>query len=37
VTNDCIRHRLTLGYEANALGLAADDVIKKILKRVAVT
>jgi MoxR-like ATPase len=36
VVYDCLRHRLMLSYEANAEGLATDDVIKEIVQRVAV-
>jgi MoxR-like ATPase len=34
--HDCLRHRLTLSYDANADGLSADDVINEVVKQVAV-
>ena len=36
LVHDCLRHRLILSYEANAEGLTADDVIREIVKLVAV-
>jgi len=36
VIHDCLRHRLMLSYEANAEGITSDDVIREILKLVAV-
>ncbi len=36
VVHDVLRHRLILGYEANADGVTADDVITAIVKQVAV-
>ncbi len=36
VVFDCLRHRLILSYEAEASRVSADDVIKAILKNVAV-
>jgi MoxR-like ATPase len=36
VAHDCLRHRLKLSYEANAEGLTADDVLRELLKAVAV-
>ncbi|MCX5578580.1 AAA family ATPase [Kaistia terrae] len=36
VAHDCLRHRLSLSYEASADGLHADDVIDEIVKQVAV-
>jgi MoxR-like ATPase len=36
VVHDCLRHRLTLSYEANADGLSADEVINEVVKQVAV-
>ncbi len=36
VVHDCLRHRIILSYEANAEGLTTDDVVKEIVKRVAV-
>ena len=36
VVPDCLRHRLTLNYEAQAEGLTTDDVIDEIMKVVAV-
>jgi len=36
VAHDCLRHRLILSYEANAEGMATDQVISEILKQVAI-
>ncbi len=36
VAHDCLRHRLTLSYEAAADGVVKDQVIDEILKQVAV-
>ena len=36
VAHDCLRHRLLLGYEAQADGLTTDDAVREIVKRVAV-
>ena len=36
ITHDCLRHRLTLSYEASADGLSANDVIDQLLEQVAV-
>ena len=36
VVNDVLRHRIMLSYEANAEGITSDQVIKEIVKRVAV-
>lgn len=36
VINDCLRHRITLSYEAQADGVTTDDVIAQIVKLVAV-
>jgi len=36
VVHDVLRHRLTLGYEADAEGVSANDVINKIVELVAV-
>ncbi len=36
IVADCLRHRLILSYEANADGLSADDVVKKVVDKVAV-
>ncbi|ODT98768.1 MAG: AAA family ATPase [Rhodospirillales bacterium SCN 65-16] len=36
VAHDCLRHRLSLTYEASADGIHADDVIDEIVKQVAV-
>lgn len=36
VVHDCLRHRLILSYEANAEGIAPDQIIDQILKQVAV-
>ena len=36
VAHDCLRHRLSLTYEASADGVHADDVIDEIVKQVAV-
>jgi len=34
--HDCLRHRLSLSYEAGADGVHADDVIEEIVRQVAV-
>jgi MoxR-like ATPase len=36
VAPDCLRHRLTLSYEASADGVSASDVVDELLKQVAV-
>jgi MoxR-like ATPase len=36
IVNDCLRHRLSLSYEAQAEGQSADDVIRELVKQVAV-
>ena len=36
VAHDCLRHRLSLTYEASADGVHADDVIDEMVKQVAV-
>jgi len=36
VAHDCLRHRLSLSYEAGADGVTADGVIDEVLKQVAV-
>ena len=36
VAHDCLRHRVALSYEANADGIHADDVLRELLKLVAV-
>jgi MoxR-like ATPase len=36
VVHDCLRHRVTLSYEASASGLTAQQVVSEILKVVAV-
>lgn len=36
VINDCLRHRITLSYEALADGLTTDDVISRLVKLVPV-
>ncbi len=36
VVHDCLRHRLSLSYEAGADGVNADDVLDEIVKLVAV-
>jgi MoxR-like ATPase len=36
VVHDCLRHRLTLSYEASADGVSANDVIDAILEQVAI-
>jgi MoxR-like ATPase len=33
---DVLRHRLVLSYQAIAEGISSDDVIKEIVKQVAV-
>lgn len=35
VVHDCLRHRLTLSYEANADGVSVDDVIREVVSLVA--
>ena len=36
VVHDCLRHRVILSYEASAEGLSADEVVKKVVEKVAV-
>jgi MoxR-like ATPase len=36
VAHDCLRHRLSLSYEASADGVHADDVIDEVVRQVAV-
>ena len=36
VVHDCLRHRLMLGYEANAEGVSTNQVIDEVVKLVAV-
>jgi MoxR-like ATPase len=36
VAPDCLRHRLTLSYEASAEGVSASDVVDELLTQVAV-
>ena len=36
VVHDCLRHRLTLSYEANADGVTADEVLSALIKQIAV-
>jgi MoxR-like ATPase len=36
IVHDCLRHRVSLSYEATADGKRADDVIDELLKQVAV-
>ena len=36
IVHDVLRHRIMLSYEANAEGISSDQVIKEIVKRVAV-
>ncbi|MDG1804803.1 AAA family ATPase [Flavicella sp.] len=36
VVHDCLRHRVSLSYEANAQGVAIDDVLNEVLNQVAV-
>jgi len=36
VVNDCLRHRLTLSYEANAEGISPDQALNTMVKLVAV-
>jgi MoxR-like ATPase len=36
VVHDCLRHRIILSYEANAEGLTTDDVLRELVKQVAV-
>jgi len=34
--HDCLRHRLSLSYDATAEGVKADDVIDELMRQVAV-
>lgn len=36
VVHDCLRHRISLSYEANAQGISIDTVLNEILNQVAV-
>ena len=36
VVHDCLRHRVSLSYEANSQGVSIDDVINEVLNQVAV-
>lgn len=36
IAHDCLRHRLSLSYEAGADGLTVDDVLDEIIRQVAV-
>jgi MoxR-like ATPase len=36
VAHDCLRHRVSLGYEAGADGVSADAVLDEVVKQVAV-
>jgi MoxR-like ATPase len=36
VAHDCLRHRVSLSYEAGADGLTADGVIDEVIRKVAV-
>lgn len=36
VAHDCLRHRISLGYEAGAAGVSADAVLDEVVKQVAV-
>ncbi|MCU4179864.1 AAA family ATPase [Bosea sp. BH3] len=36
VVHDCLRHRVSLGYEAGADGASADDVLDEVIRQVAV-
>ncbi len=36
VVHDCLRHRLTLSYEASAEGLSADQIVDALVEQVAV-
>lgn len=36
VVHDCLRHRVSLTYEAGADGMRADDVLDEVMKQVAV-
>jgi MoxR-like ATPase len=36
VVHECLRHRLILSYEANADGVGADEVVKRLVEKVAV-
>jgi MoxR-like ATPase len=36
VAHDCLRHRLSLNYDARAEGVSADEVIDELIRQVAV-
>ena len=36
IVHDCLRHRVTLSYEASADGVGKDAVIDEIVRQVAV-
>lgn len=36
IAHDCLRHRVTLSYEASADGVGEDQVIDEIVRQVAV-
>ena len=36
IAHDCLRHRVSLTYEAGASGKTADDVIDEVIRQVAV-
>ncbi|MCE4223329.1 MoxR family ATPase [Methylobacterium sp. C25] len=36
IVHDCLRHRVSLSYEAGADGLVADDVLDEVVRQVAV-
>jgi MoxR-like ATPase len=36
VAHDCLRHRVSLSYEAGADGVTADGVLDEVIKQVAV-
>jgi MoxR-like ATPase len=36
IAHDCLRHRISLSYEATADGIRVDDVIDEIIRQVAV-
>jgi MoxR-like ATPase len=35
LVGDCLRHRLVLSYEALAEGLSADELVQRIVKKIA--
>jgi MoxR-like ATPase len=35
VVHECLRHRIVLGYEAEADGVSADDVVRELVAQVS--